>query len=112
MSGPDRVVYSTGKGRVCSACGWPQDDCHCAKTLAAGTEPVPETVTVKLRLETRASGKHVTVLDGFPTIARFSRRCAGTSRRRAGRAEPPRTAKSSSRGTSASGCGSCSSGKA
>ena len=73
VTAPGRVVYSSGKGRVCPACGWPENDCHCAKTLAAGAEPVPETVTVKLRLETRASGKHVTVLDGLPDNRRVSR---------------------------------------
>lgn len=71
MSAPGRLVYASGKGRVCPACGWPQDDCHCSKTLAAGAEPVPETVTVQLRLENRASGKHVTVLDGLPDNRAF-----------------------------------------
>jgi translation initiation factor 1 len=66
VAAPGRLVYSSGKGRVCPECGWPQDDCHCSKTLAAGAEPVPKTVTVKLRLENRTSGKHVTVLDGLP----------------------------------------------
>ena len=71
MSGPGRVVYSSGKGRVCPACGWPQDDCHCSKALAAGAEPVPDVVTAKLRLENRSSGKHVTVLDGLPDNREF-----------------------------------------
>ena len=85
MTAPGRVVYSSGKGRVCSACGWPESDCRCAKTLAAGAEPVPEKVTVKLRLETRASGKHVTVLDGLPdnrpfldTLCRDLKKSCGT----------------------------------
>jgi translation initiation factor 1 len=65
MSGP-RVVYSTGAGRTCPACGWPASDCHCAATLARGAEAVPDKVTAKLRLENRASGKHVTVVDGLP----------------------------------------------
>ena len=71
MNASGRLVYSSGKGRLCPACGWPQDDCHCAKTLAEGAEPVPETITVKLRLETRGSGKHVTVLDGLPDNRAF-----------------------------------------
>jgi translation initiation factor 1 len=62
----DRIVYSTGRGRVCPGCGWPPDDCRCSKTLSAGAEAVPEKVTAKLRVENRASGKHVTVLDGLP----------------------------------------------
>ena len=85
MSAPGRLVYASGKGRVCSTCGWQQDDCHCAKSLAAGAEPVPETITVKLRLETRASGKHVTVLGGLPdnrafleTLCRDLKKACGT----------------------------------
>jgi translation initiation factor 1 len=71
VSAPGRLVYSSGKGPVCPACGWPQNDCHCSKTLATGAEPLPETVTVTLRLENRASGKHVTVLDGLPDNRAF-----------------------------------------
>jgi len=71
VSGPGRVVYSTGKGRVCAGCGWPEADCRCAKTLSAGTEAVPEKPTAKLRLENRASGKHVTAIDGLPDNRAF-----------------------------------------
>ena len=71
MNASGRLVYSSGKGRLCPACGWPQDDCHCAKTLAEGAQPVAETITVKLRLETRGPGKHVTVLDGLPDNRAF-----------------------------------------
>jgi len=60
------VVYSTGAGRVCPKCGWPADHCRCAATLARGAEPVPDRPVAKLRLENRASGKHVTVVDGLP----------------------------------------------
>jgi translation initiation factor 1 len=63
---PGRVVYSSDKGRMCPKCGWPEADCRCASTLSAGKEPVPEKVTARLRLENRASGKHVTVVDGLP----------------------------------------------
>jgi translation initiation factor 1 len=51
---------------VCPKCGWPDADCRCAATLTAGKGPVPEKVTARLRLENRASGKHVTVVDGLP----------------------------------------------
>ena len=66
MSRKGPVVYSTGAGRVCPKCGWPADDCRCAATLGKGIEPVPEKPVAKLRLENRASGKHVTVVDGLP----------------------------------------------
>jgi len=51
---------------MCPRCGWPESDCHCAASLAAGAEPVPDVVTAKLRAENRASGKHVTVVAGLP----------------------------------------------
>jgi translation initiation factor 1 len=66
----DRVVYSTASGRMCPRCGWPEKDCRCASTLAAGHEPVGK-VTAKLRVEKRASGKAVTVVDGLPDNAEF-----------------------------------------
>jgi translation initiation factor 1 len=66
-----RIVYSSEKGRVCPKCGWPAADCRCAATLARGTEPVPEKPVAKLRVENRASGKHVTVLFGLPANRDF-----------------------------------------
>lgn len=67
--GPDRrLVYST-TGSVCIRCGWPEDRCRCAATLAAGREPVPAKITARLRLENRSSGKSVTVVDGLPDNA-------------------------------------------
>ena len=62
----ERIVYSTEKGRVCPRCGWPAADCRCAATLSAGREEVPDRLVAKLRLEKRASGKSVTVVDGLP----------------------------------------------
>ena len=66
-----RVVFSTGKGRLCPGCGWPAEDCRCSKTQAPRDEAVPEKVTAKLRLENRASGKHVTVVDNLPKNAAY-----------------------------------------
>lgn len=66
MAPPGRVVYSSGKGRVCPGCGWPSEDCRCAATLREGVEPVPARVAARLRLENRSSDKHVTVIDGLP----------------------------------------------
>jgi len=85
VSGKGPVVYSTGAGRVCPKCGWPADDCRCAATLAQGAEPVPDRPVAKLRLENRASGKHMTVVDGLPdnrefveALARELKRACGT----------------------------------
>ncbi len=61
-----RVVYSSGQGRICPGCGWPQDDCRCSKNLPARDEAVPEKITAELRVENRGSGKNVTVVDGLP----------------------------------------------
>ncbi len=66
-----RVVYSSGKGRVCPGCGWPAQDCRCSKNLTAPDEAVPAKVTAKLRLENRSSGKHVTVVDNLPKNAGY-----------------------------------------
>ena len=80
-----RVVYSTDRGRVCPKCGWPADDCRCSGNLPKPEEPVPEKPVAKLRLENRASGKHVTVLDGLPenrafieTLCRDLKKACGT----------------------------------
>ena len=85
MAAPGRVVYSTGQGRICPGCGWPLDDCRCSKTSSAGAETIPDKVTAKLRLENRASGKHVTVVDGLPdnppflaTLCRDLKKACGT----------------------------------
>lgn len=66
MAGQGRVVYSSGKGRLCPRCGWPTKDCRCSKTQAPRDEALPAKVTTKLRLEKRASGKSVTIVDGLP----------------------------------------------
>jgi translation initiation factor 1 len=69
--GSRRLVYSTRTGRVCEKCGWPAADCRCSARLTASSEPVPDRVTAKLRVENRASGKVVTVIDALPDNAPF-----------------------------------------
>jgi translation initiation factor 1 len=103
-----RVVYSTDRGRVCPTCGWPLDDCRCSRNLGKPDAPVPDQPLAKLRLENRASGKHVTVLDGLPensgfleALCRDLKKACGTGARRA-------RVRSSCRGTSGSGCASSS----
>jgi translation initiation factor 1 len=66
-----RLVYSTGTGRVCPKCGWPETDCRCSSRLSAAQEPVPGKVTAKLRVENRGSGKVVTVVDSLPANREF-----------------------------------------
>ena len=69
--GSGRIVYSTDRGRLCVKCGWPADDCHCSRSLQAPEEPLPPKITAKLRIENRAAGKSVTLIDGLPKNAAF-----------------------------------------
>jgi len=65
-----RLVYSTGAGRICPACGRPDRDCRCGATQA--NQPVPVRVVAKLRLEKAGrGGKSVTVLYDLPRNAAF-----------------------------------------
>jgi translation initiation factor 1 len=59
-------VYSTGKGRICPGCGWPEADCRCSSNLTAPDDPVSAKITAKLRAENRGSGKVVTIVDSLP----------------------------------------------
>ena len=83
-----RLVYSTGTGRVCAKCGWPETDCRCSSRLAAADEPLPGRITAKLSIEKRGSGKVVTVIDGLPenrafldALARELKKSCGTGGR-------------------------------
>lgn len=65
-----RLVYSTGVGRVCPGCGWPERDCTCSDRAA--TESIPARIVAKLRMEKKGrGGKTVTVVDGLPRNAAF-----------------------------------------
>jgi translation initiation factor 1 len=67
--GDTRTVYSTGSGRVCPTCGWPDNNCQCS---AMREEPVPSRIVAKLRLEKKSrGGKTVTVIDGLPRNSAF-----------------------------------------
>jgi translation initiation factor 1 len=66
-----RLVYSTGVGKICDRCGWPERDCKCS-TRAAGGEQVPDRITAKLRMEKAGrGGKTVTVIYDLPHNAAF-----------------------------------------
>ncbi|HEY2796778.1 MAG TPA: stress response translation initiation inhibitor YciH [Thermoanaerobaculia bacterium] len=66
MTSSGRIVYSSGQGRLCPGCGWPEADCRCSKNLSAPDEPVPDKITARLLVENRGPGKHVTVVYGLP----------------------------------------------
>jgi translation initiation factor 1 len=66
-----RTVYSTGAGRMCPGCGWPQQDCKCSSTIGRD-EPIPARIVAKLRVEKKGrGGKTVTVVYGLPRNAAF-----------------------------------------
>ena len=68
--GKSRLVYSTGLGRMCPVCGWPEADCTCSQSAA--TESVPSRIIAKLRMEKKGrAGKAVTVVDNLPNNAAF-----------------------------------------
>lgn len=68
--GKGRLVYSTGRGRMCPGCGWPEHNCQCSKTAA--TASIPARIVAKLRMEKKGrGGKTVTVVDGLPQNAAF-----------------------------------------
>jgi translation initiation factor 1 len=70
-SSKGRLVYSTGVGRVCSGCGWPEQNCQCSR-MRAPAEPVPDRLVAKLRMEKKGrGGKTVTVVYGLPDNAAF-----------------------------------------
>jgi len=72
MTEKARLVYSTGVGRVCPGCGWPERDCKCS-TRAAADVPVPKgKIVAKLRMEkTGRGGKTVTVVYDLPRNAAY-----------------------------------------
>jgi translation initiation factor 1 len=66
-----RLVYSTGVGRVCPGCGWPDKDCKCSSQQAA-SDAIPKRIVAKLRMEKKGrGGKTVTVIDGLPNNGAF-----------------------------------------
>ena len=65
-----RLVYSTGVGKICEGCGWPERDCKCSSRTA--TESVPARLVAKLRVEKKGrGGKTVTVVYDLPNNAAF-----------------------------------------
>jgi translation initiation factor 1 len=69
--GNSRIVYSTGAGRVCPGCGWPEKECTCS-SRAGAEESVPGRIVAKLRMEKAGrGGKVVTVVYGLPRNAMF-----------------------------------------
>ena len=67
--GNARTVYSTGAGRICPRCSWPEANCQCSRKAE---DPIPSRIVAKLRMEKKGrGGKTVTVIDGLPRNAAF-----------------------------------------
>ena len=65
-----RLVYSTGAGRLCPACGAPVRGCRCSRS--SSDEAVPARIIAKLRLEKAGrGGKMVSVVYGLPQNRAF-----------------------------------------
>ena len=79
---PARLVYSTGKGRTCPKCGWPEKECRCSSRF---DEAVPAKIVARLRVEKAGrGGKTVTVIDSLPRNAAFLEQLAGELKRACG----------------------------
>src|SRR5205823_7101437 len=84
MTEKGRLVYSTGAGRMCPACGWPERDCKCSSNRAPA-DAVPARIVAKLRLEKKGrGGKTVTVVYDLPRNAAFLKELAQALKRACG----------------------------
>src|SRR3977135_2065209 len=67
--GNARTVYSTGAGRICPRCGWPEANCQCSPKAEG---PITFRIVAQLTMEKKGrGGKTVTVIDGLPRNAAF-----------------------------------------
>ena len=66
--GRERLVYSTGVGRVCQVCGWPVGQCTCSRRAPSESRRAKSgAIVAKLRIEKKGrGGKVVTVVAGLP----------------------------------------------
>ena len=83
----DRIVYSSGKGRVCPHCGLAQSRCVCRKNprqVRRDPEAASDGV-VRVRRETKGRrGKTVTTISGVPLGPDALKELAGELKRRCG----------------------------
>jgi len=83
----DRVVYSSGKGRVCPHCGLAQKRCACRKNPRPGSRDsgAPGDGVVRVRRETQGRrGKTVTTVSGVPLAPDELKQLAAELKRRCG----------------------------
>ena len=69
--GNSRIVYSTGTGRICDGCGWPEHNCTCSSRIGP-EQSLPTRIVAKLRVENKGrGGKTVTLVYGLPRNTTF-----------------------------------------
>src|SRR5258705_896328 len=86
MTEKGRLVYSTGAGRMCPDCGWPEHDCKCSRNRVP-TETIPSRIVARLRVEkTGRGGKTVTVVYDLPRNAAFLKELCQALKRAVGTA--------------------------
>jgi translation initiation factor 1 len=84
MTEKGRLVYSTGAGRMCPNCGWPERDCKCSRNRDP-RETIPSQIVAKLRVEkTGRGGKTVTVVYDLPRNAAFLKELCQSLKRACG----------------------------
>jgi len=80
-----RLVYSTERGGVCSACGRPHARCRCSPRRRAAPPPAAGDGIARVRRETKGRrGKAVTTIAGLPLAEPELRELAGELKRHCG----------------------------
>lgn len=82
----NRLVYSTGSGRICPSCGHPTTKCTCKKKKAAKKQSIyPNDGIVRIRREVKGrNGKTVTTVFGLPLNDKKLQQVAKTLKRLCG----------------------------
>ena len=84
MTEKGRLVYSTGAGRMCPDCGWPEHDCKCSRNRVPA-ESIPARIVARLGVEkTGRGGKIVTVVYDLPRNAAFLKELSQVLKRACG----------------------------
>ena len=79
-----RVVYSTGKGRLCPECAQPLTLCKCKRSVAP-RPAAPDDGVVRVGRETKGrAGKGVTVVQGLPLAGEALQTLATLLKKRCG----------------------------
>ena len=83
MSREDRLVFASGRGRLCAGCGRPVADCACRAAAAASAPRGDGVVRVRREVKGRR-GRTVTTVAGVPLGPEELRALAAELKRRCG----------------------------